>query len=59
MEKIGVALRDELGKKFDNALLSMGESIGGVFCLSRDILHPKSGAGDAIGNGWWSIGRTF
>ena len=37
----------------------MGESIGGVFYLSRDILHPKSRAGDAVGNGWWNIGRTF
>ena len=59
MEKIGVALRDELGKKIDKALLTMDESIGGVFCLSRNILHPKSSAGDAIGNRWWSIGRTF
>jgi hypothetical protein len=38
----------------------MRESIGeGCFCLSRDILHPKSRAGDAVGNGWWNIGRTF
>ena len=31
----------------------------GLFCLSRDIMHRKSGAGDAIGKGRWSVGRPF
>jgi len=27
--------------------------------LSRDILHRKAGAGDAVGKGRWGSGRSF
>jgi len=43
----------------DKTLLSMGQNIGGCFCLSRDIMHRKAGADDAIGKGRWSGGRPF
>jgi hypothetical protein len=32
---------------------------GGCFCLSRDILHRKTGAGDAIVSVRWIGGRSF
>ena len=43
----------------DKTLLSMDGSIGGLFLLVKGYLDRKAGAGDAIGKGRWSSGRSF
>jgi len=52
-----------MASKIDKNFLFRGVSIGGLFWAVKEyyasVLHQKAGAGDAIGLGRWSGGRSF